>query len=184
MKLRNSPRPFIPLFALICRLTLAIIFFYAGVEKIIHPQEFAVAIHNYQLLPDCVINFLAIFLPWLEVLIAASLVSLPIVRLFISNIRHGLDDQSGQGTRYFLRLFWSVFGKYKLVLSCARPFTFLHVCFRFNLRPRLALFFRLALPEISLLAIRTIKSASSSLFYPAYCASANRTVFSFLPVNF
>jgi Methylamine utilisation protein MauE. len=74
MKLRNSPRPFIPLFALICRLTLAIIFFYAGVEKILHPQEFAVAIYNYQLLPDCVINLLAIFLPWQEVLIAASLV--------------------------------------------------------------------------------------------------------------
>ncbi len=74
MKLRNFPRPFIPLFALICRLTLAIIFFYAGVEKILHPQEFAVAIYNYQLLPDCVINLLAIFLPWLEVLIAVSLV--------------------------------------------------------------------------------------------------------------
>ena len=74
MKLRNFPRPFIPLFALICRLTLALIFFYAGVEKIIHPQEFAVTIYNYQLLPDCVINLLAIFLPWLEVLIAVSLV--------------------------------------------------------------------------------------------------------------
>ena len=74
MKLRNFPRPFIPLFALICRLTLAIIFFYAGVEKILYPQEFAVAIYNYQLLPDYVINLLAIFLPWLEVLIAASLV--------------------------------------------------------------------------------------------------------------
>jgi uncharacterized membrane protein YphA (DoxX/SURF4 family) len=75
MKLRNFPRPFIPPLALICRLTLAIIFFYAGVEKILHPQEFAIAIYNYQLLPDCVINLLAIFLPWLEVLIAASLVT-------------------------------------------------------------------------------------------------------------
>ncbi len=74
MKLRNSPRPVIPLFALICRLTLAIIFFYAGIEKIINPRDFAVAIYNYQLLPDCVINLSAIFLPWLEVLIAANLV--------------------------------------------------------------------------------------------------------------
>jgi uncharacterized membrane protein YphA (DoxX/SURF4 family) len=75
MKLKNFPRPFIPLFALFCRLTLAIIFFCAGIEKILQPQEFAVAIYNYQLLPDCVINLSAIFLPWLEVFIAASLVS-------------------------------------------------------------------------------------------------------------
>jgi uncharacterized membrane protein YphA (DoxX/SURF4 family) len=74
MKLRNFPRPLAPLLVLVCRLTLAIIFFYAGIEKIINPQEFAVAIYNYQLLPDCVINLLAIFLPWLEVIIAISLV--------------------------------------------------------------------------------------------------------------
>jgi uncharacterized membrane protein YphA (DoxX/SURF4 family) len=74
VKLRNFPRPFIPLFALICRLTLAIIFFYAGIEKIINPQEFAVAIYNYQLLPDFVINVLVVVLPWLEVIIAISLV--------------------------------------------------------------------------------------------------------------
>jgi len=75
MKLKNSPRPLTPLFALICRLTLSIIFFYAGIEKIINPGDFAVAIYNYQLLPDCAINLSAIFLPWLEVFIAASLVA-------------------------------------------------------------------------------------------------------------
>ena len=75
MKLRNFPRPFIPLLALICRLTLAIIFFYAGIEKIIDPGDFALAIYNYQLLPDGTINLLAIFLPWLEVFIALSLVT-------------------------------------------------------------------------------------------------------------
>jgi uncharacterized membrane protein YphA (DoxX/SURF4 family) len=74
MKLRNFPRPVIPLFALICRLTLAIIFFYAGIEKIINPQEFAVAIYNYQLLPDFAINLMAVVLPWLEVIIAINLV--------------------------------------------------------------------------------------------------------------
>ena len=75
MKLKISPRPFTSLVALICRLTLAIIFFYAGIEKIISPGDFAVAIYNYQLLPDGTINLLAIFLPWLEVLIAASLIT-------------------------------------------------------------------------------------------------------------
>ena len=74
MKLKISPRPFIPLVALICRLTFAIIFFYAGIEKIINPGSFAVAIYNYKLLPDCAINLSAIFLPLLEILIAVNLV--------------------------------------------------------------------------------------------------------------
>ena len=74
MKLKNLPRPFIPLLALICRLALAIIFFYAGIEKIINPGSFAVAIYNYKLLPDCAINLSAIFLPLLEILIAVNLV--------------------------------------------------------------------------------------------------------------
>ena len=75
MKLKNFPRPFIPLIALICRLTLATIFFYAGIEKIVNPVDFTVAIYNYQLLPDIAINLSAIFLPWLEVFIALSFVS-------------------------------------------------------------------------------------------------------------
>jgi uncharacterized membrane protein YphA (DoxX/SURF4 family) len=75
MKLKISPRLFTSLVALICRLTLAIIFFYAGIEKIISPGDFAVVIYNYQLLPDGTITLLAIFLPWLEVLIAASLIT-------------------------------------------------------------------------------------------------------------
>ena len=49
--------------------------FLAGIEKIINPGDFAVAIYNYKLLPECAINLSAIFLPWLEVLITISLVS-------------------------------------------------------------------------------------------------------------
>jgi uncharacterized membrane protein YphA (DoxX/SURF4 family) len=75
MKLKNFPRSYTSLLALIFRLALAMTFFYAGIEKIINPGDFAVAIYNYQLLPDCAINLSAIFLPWLEVFIAASLVA-------------------------------------------------------------------------------------------------------------
>jgi uncharacterized membrane protein YphA (DoxX/SURF4 family) len=110
MKLRNFPRPFIPVFALICRLTLAIIFFYAGIEKIFNPDDFAVAIYNYRLLPDYVINFLAVFLPCLEVIIAISLISATNTRgaallsalLFLTfataltiNLMRGLDISCG-----------------------------------------------------------------------------------------
>jgi len=74
MKLLNFPRPFLPVFALICRLALAIIFFYAGIEKAINPIDFAVAIYNYRLLPDYAINFVAVFLPYLEIIIAISFI--------------------------------------------------------------------------------------------------------------
>jgi uncharacterized membrane protein YphA (DoxX/SURF4 family) len=46
MKLKNFPRPYTPLLALIFRLALAMTFFYAGIEKIINPGDFAVAIYN------------------------------------------------------------------------------------------------------------------------------------------
>lgn len=74
MKLLNFPRPFLPVFALICRLALAIIFLYAGIEKVINPIDFAVAIYNYRLLPDYAINLVAVFLPYLEIIIAINFI--------------------------------------------------------------------------------------------------------------
>lgn len=75
MRLRALRIPIIPTIALACRLILGIIFLYAGSEKIIAPQEFAMSIYNYQLLPDWSVNILAVLLPWLEVLLAAGLIS-------------------------------------------------------------------------------------------------------------
>ena len=75
MKLRNFPTPIAPAIALVCRLSLGILFLYAGWEKIIAPREFAIAVYNYRLLPDAAINLVAVVLPWLEVLLAAGLVS-------------------------------------------------------------------------------------------------------------
>ncbi len=75
MKLQKLAPPYIPLIALVCRLALGIIFFYAGIEKIIAPREFALAIYNYQILPDLLINPVALVLPWLEVFLAAGLIA-------------------------------------------------------------------------------------------------------------
>jgi len=61
---------------IICRLFLAAIFLLASVPKIIAPQEFAVAVYRYQLLPDDAINLAAIFLPWIE-LVAAITILIP-----------------------------------------------------------------------------------------------------------
>ena len=75
MIVRNFNQIIVPLCSLVCRLILAIIFFYAGIEKIVAPGEFAVAIYNYQLLPDFAVNALGVILPWLEIIIATCLVA-------------------------------------------------------------------------------------------------------------
>jgi uncharacterized membrane protein YphA (DoxX/SURF4 family) len=110
MKLQKFLAHIKPLVALICRLALAILFLYAGVEKIINPREFAVAIYNYQLLPDRAINLLAVILPWLEVFLATGLLAGIYVRgtslisalLFLTfaialavNLGRGLDISCG-----------------------------------------------------------------------------------------
>lgn len=55
---------------LFARIVIALMFVIVGVGKIAHPEEFAREISNYQLLPLILINPLAIFLPWLEVITA------------------------------------------------------------------------------------------------------------------
>jgi len=52
---------------LIIRIVLGFIFIYAGAEKISNPESFAISISNYRLIPISTINFLAITLPWIEI---------------------------------------------------------------------------------------------------------------------
>ena len=59
--LDNKYTPFI------LRVVLGIIFIYAAAGKILYPAEFSEAIANYQLVPVIFTNFLAIILPWIEI---------------------------------------------------------------------------------------------------------------------
>jgi len=52
---------------LVLRAFLAFIFIYAAILKIAEPGDFSQAIANYKLLPDNIINILAIILPWIEI---------------------------------------------------------------------------------------------------------------------
>jgi putative oxidoreductase len=52
---------------LLGRIILAAVFIFAGMEKIINPEGFAVSIDNYKLLPTAAVNIAAITLPWIEV---------------------------------------------------------------------------------------------------------------------
>ena len=51
------------------------VFLYTGMNKIINSAYFAGVIYNYQLLPDLLVNLVAIILPWIE-LICGSLLLL------------------------------------------------------------------------------------------------------------
>ena len=60
--------------ALCARVVLGAVFIYASIDKIVHPEAFAKAIYNYQILPETLINLTAIVLPWLELVMGVLLV--------------------------------------------------------------------------------------------------------------
>lgn len=62
-----------PLLSLIFRIILGSIFLYAGIMKIPDPDAMAQAIYNYRLLPGWMIPPAAMVMPWVEVLVGASL---------------------------------------------------------------------------------------------------------------
>lgn len=59
----------------LCRIILGGVFIYASIDKIAHPHAFAKIIHNYQLVPDILVTFPAIVLPWLEMISGLFLVA-------------------------------------------------------------------------------------------------------------
>lgn len=58
----------------LCRLILGGLLIYASIDKIAHPYAFAKIIHNYQLMPDIFIYFMAVTLPWVEAVAGVFLV--------------------------------------------------------------------------------------------------------------
>lgn len=55
-------------FVLAIRLVLGVVFIWAAVHKIAYPADFAKDIYNYRMLPSTFINFMALTLPWLEII--------------------------------------------------------------------------------------------------------------------
>jgi len=95
---------------LVLRFILGGILIYASMDKIHHPAAFAEAVYNYKILPDYLINFTAMVLPWLELVIGLSLVlglwlpgasllsSLLLATFFVAilfNAARGLDVHCG-----------------------------------------------------------------------------------------
>jgi len=63
-----------PITAFVLRIVLGCVFIYASLDKIRHPDFFAEAVYNYQLLPEVAVNLVAIWLPWLELLSGVLLI--------------------------------------------------------------------------------------------------------------
>lgn len=56
------------------RIVLGAVFLYASYDKILHPEAFAQAVYNYQILPDAAVNLVSLVLPWLELLLGLCLI--------------------------------------------------------------------------------------------------------------
>jgi uncharacterized membrane protein YphA (DoxX/SURF4 family) len=56
------------------RLVLGFVFIYASIDKIAHPGAFAENIYNYRMLPHWAINFMALVMPWLELICGVLIV--------------------------------------------------------------------------------------------------------------
>ena len=92
------------------RLLIGGIFLWAGVEKILSPFDFSVAIYNYRLFPGPVIGIAAAMIPWVEALAGlcllvgfntkgasaiTSILLLTFVGLIIISAIRGLDIDCG-----------------------------------------------------------------------------------------
>ena len=95
---------------LFSRVILAVVFLLASAGKISEPESFAVAISNYKILPLFAVNFLAIVLPWIELIfgifllfgicvkecsVVFSLLLLVFIILIFISIFRGLDINCG-----------------------------------------------------------------------------------------
>ena len=65
---------FHPAVITLLRVALGLVFIVASIDKIQHPESFAINIANYRLLPYQLINVSAIVLPWLEIVTGSLLV--------------------------------------------------------------------------------------------------------------
>ena len=59
---------------MVFRLILGITFIYASIGKIIDPSEFSSAIHNFGVTPIYIENIIALYLPWIELIIGVGLI--------------------------------------------------------------------------------------------------------------
>jgi uncharacterized membrane protein YphA (DoxX/SURF4 family) len=63
------------LLLIILRIGLGLVFIYASIDKIVHPDQFAEVMTDYEILPDTLVNLASIWLAWLEVVLGVCLIA-------------------------------------------------------------------------------------------------------------
>jgi len=58
---------------LVLRLLVGALMLYASWDKLLHPRDFAALVKGYHLLPDMLVNPVAVWLPWLELTLGVCL---------------------------------------------------------------------------------------------------------------
>ncbi len=67
-------RGWLAMVVLVCRLIVGAVFIFASLDKLQHPDAFALVIHHYRLVPYSMLHPFAILLPVLELVVGAALV--------------------------------------------------------------------------------------------------------------
>jgi uncharacterized membrane protein YphA (DoxX/SURF4 family) len=62
-------------FIFVVRWVIGLVFIYAAIDKIVHPDQFARIIHNYHIAPGNLVNIGALFMPTLEILAGLMLIT-------------------------------------------------------------------------------------------------------------
>jgi len=57
------------------RVGIGVVFVYASIDKVVHPDQFAEIMKDYELLPKAVVNAAALWLAWLEVVLGVFLIA-------------------------------------------------------------------------------------------------------------
>ncbi|MCK5126520.1 MAG: DoxX family membrane protein [candidate division Zixibacteria bacterium] len=60
---------------MLCRLAFGLIFIFAAIDKIAHPDQFARVVFNYHLVPGSLINLFALILPMSELIAGVCLIT-------------------------------------------------------------------------------------------------------------
>lgn len=62
-----------PILILVIRTFIGILFIFYGVSKVANPSHFANEIGNYNMLPDLIIQIMALVIPWIELIVGVLL---------------------------------------------------------------------------------------------------------------
>jgi len=54
---------------------LGLVFIYASVDKVVHPDQFAEIMQDYEILPNAVVNLASLWLAWLEAVLGVCLIA-------------------------------------------------------------------------------------------------------------